>query len=38
MTVTFSRHGGVHEWNLTLTESYEAIYVSGNAPIELYDY
>lgn len=29
MTVTFRRHGGVHAWDLTLPESYNAIYVSG---------
>ena len=34
MTVTFDRHGGVHAWDLTLPESYEAIYVSGSDPIK----
>ena len=28
MTVTFKRHGGVHQWDLTLPEVWEAIYVS----------
>lgn len=30
MNITFQRHGGVHQWNLTLTESYEPIYVSSS--------
>ena len=30
MTVTFKRDGGVHEWDLTLPESYGAIYVRSN--------
>ena len=28
MTVTFKHHGGVHEWDLTLPEVWDAIYVS----------
>ena len=30
MIVTFKRHGGIHEWDLTLLETYEDIYVSGS--------
>ena len=33
MTVTFRRHGGIQEWDLTLKESYEAIYVSAGSPV-----
>ena len=28
MTMTMSRHGGVHEWDLTRAEVHEALYVS----------
>ena len=38
MTVTFKRHGGIHEWDLTLPESYNAIYVSGSDLIRLLAY
>ena len=38
MTVTFKRHGGVHEWDLTLPESYNAIYVSRSDLIRLLAY
>ena len=36
MTVTFKKHGGIHEWDLTLPESYDAIYVSGSDLIRLF--
>ena len=38
MTVTFKRHGGIHEWDLTLPESYNAIYVSDSDPFRLLAY
>ena len=38
MSITFKRHGGVHGWDLTLPESYEAIYVSGSDLLRLLAY
>lgn len=38
MTVTFKRHGGVHEWNLTEPQVWEAIYVSLEKPVILLEF
>ena len=35
MTTIMHKHGGIHEWDLTLPEVHEAIYASLKHPGEL---
>lgn len=32
MTATMHKHGGIHEWDISLPEAREAIYVNGFSP------